>query len=80
LNLKCVELVSSFAFNFNMRPHIKADASESTYVKLSYVVAILAVGVGVGRGLHSSTFRLDVCTISGVLLLISMTKTVQVEM
>jgi len=62
-----------FAFNFKLRRYIQAPPKESPGRKLNVLIGTWNVGnepppadltewLDVGRGLHSSTFRLNVST------------------
>ena len=55
LKLKCDELLSNFAFNFNMRRYMAAMTWPASF-KVD----------ADGRGLHSSTFRLNLSAFCGI--------------
>ena len=63
LKLNCDELRSTSAFKFNMRRFMMKDDAEDAAP--SYSAAMTPFAALVGRGLHSSTFRLNVSAFSG---------------
>jgi hypothetical protein len=57
LKLKCDDVASSFAFNFNLRRYI---LSPNMCVERKSVPDLI------GRGLHSSTFQLNLSAVCGI--------------
>jgi hypothetical protein len=63
---KCDELLSNFAFNFNLRGYIKVAERLTPQAALVGAGAAHAVlHSAMGRGSHSSTFRLNLSAFCG---------------
>ena len=70
MNLKYDEPPSNLAFISNLRHHTTEPAAGMFLVPVT-VLAVLAASLAPalrGRGLHSSTFRLDVSTLCGYIV------------
>ena len=79
LKLQYEELLSYFGFRFNLRRYIWAYQSRRSFLRR---IVPISSGHAAGRGLHSSTFQVNVSTFGPMCrgtLLVSVTKTAQVD-